>query len=244
MVEWAQIVGSKGPLLTADGLCKAFARVPVLWPVSLRLEAGGSVAVFGPNGSGKTTLLRLLAGVSRPTSGTASICGHQLADERRAAQSHVGFLGHDSYLYDDLTGEEHLQFFGRLRGLRFDRFELLGTLDIVGLGRAGRARVKSYSSGMRRRLGLAWLLLAQPEVLLLDEPHVSLDRDGQELVDELIRGACRSGHALVVASHDTDRVAQLCERVVVLDRGRVVYEGLSLDWRRSGPLWTLGAAPG
>ena len=209
-------------LLSAEGVCKAYGKVPVLYPVSFELGSGDGLALLGPNGSGKTTLLRLLAGVERPTAG--SIEG---ADG--TGQPRIGFSGHDSYLYDDLTGLENLLFFRTLARLPCDEIEVGACLETVGMREAAHKRVRTYSAGMKRRIGLARLLLAQPDIILLDEPHASLDPDGQRLVDALIMAARDAGRIVIFASHDRSRAVGLSTQVLCLESGRTVYQGPAQD---------------
>ena len=216
--------------LAVDGLCKAYGRVPALFPLSFTLEPGEGLALLGPNGSGKTTLLRLIAGVSRPSDGMIRFVD-SLSRGTVGRPIRVGLVGHDSYLYPDLTGFENLRFFLSLGHVGVSDLQVAGALDAVGMLAAANDRVASYSAGMQRRTGLARLLLAQPDLLLMDEPHASLDADGQALVDGLIEAAKASGRSVVIASHDQDRTLELCEEMIVLDGGRVSFQGLVSDWR-------------
>lgn len=229
---------SQGALRVA-GVCKAYRRLPALFPTSFSLEGGHALALLGPNGSGKSTLLRLVAGLTRPTQGEIDVCGHSLGDGARSIRAHVGLIGHDSYLYDDLTGRENLRFFVSLAGGSIDDIRIAESLDTVGMRMVADGRVGTYSTGMKRRIGLARLLLLQPEVLLLDEPHASLDSRGQELVDTLVMEARSSGRIVVVASHDPARVLRLCDRVMVLDSGRAVFHGEACDWAERPPMWIV-----
>ncbi|HEV3311801.1 MAG TPA: heme ABC exporter ATP-binding protein CcmA [Chloroflexota bacterium] len=210
----------------AHGICKAYRRVPVLFPLSFSLESGRALALLGPNGSGKTTLLRLLAGLTDPSAGMITFGGSQASNR----PSGIGFLGHDSHLYDDLTGYENLRFFLSLAGHDLDDVQIAETLENVSMRRAAGERVGQYSSGMKRRLGLARLLLMGPGLLLLDEPHASLDADGQSLVDQVVRSSLASGACAVIASHDQERTLALCDDVIVLDAGRTISQCPTSEW--------------
>lgn len=235
--------GSQHSLLEARGIGKAFRRVPVLFPLSFSLEPGDGLALLGPNGSGKTTLLRILAGLVRPTVGALRLCGRDLPFDASAGHL-IGFAGHESHLYDDLTAIENLRFFASFGTERFSDFDLGEALAAVGLGRAACQRVGGYSAGMKRRLGFARILLLQPMLLLLDEPHASLDPAGQELVDEIVQTARAAQRTVIIASHDQERAARLCNRTIVLDGGRVLFQGDSSDWTARAPVRLVQEGPG
>jgi heme exporter protein A len=165
-----------------------------------------------------------------------------MPEDRRMVCNEVAFVGHDSYLYDDLTALENLKFTSAMGGRPLSNIEILEVLDAVGIGKAASSRVRTYSAGMKRRVGLARLLLQQPRILLLDEPHVSLDADGQSLIDMIVRQARNSGRAAVIASHDHARTLGLSTDVLVLDGGRVTYHGEPEGWRSRAPLWLVGKA--
>src|SRR5579884_3660300 len=234
---WFEPCRVSGAIVEADGVCRAYSRVPVLYPLSLELEGGEALAVLGPNGSGKTTLLRILAGATRPSAGSVTICGQRRQDDRRATASLVGFAGHDTYLYDDLTGIENLRFFCVLAGLKAGDIEVGQALELVGMTAAAGKRVRAYSAGMKRRLCLARILLLQPALLLLDEPHASLDAEGQSLVDAIVEAALATNRAVGIASHEEARVLGLSRRVLVLDRGREVFAGGVDEWKSTRPIW-------
>lgn len=214
-----------GPALELHGIAKMYGRTAALKRVDLVLDPGATLVVLGPNGSGKTTLLKIVAGSITPTMGGGSVFGRDFLRERHALRSDVGMLAAESYLYDDLSAQENLRFILTVAGRKPQEAELAAALDTVGLaGRAGE-RVRSFSSGMKRRLALARLLLLQPKLLLLDEPYNALDAAGSELVDELVRGAARESKATVLATHDAERGLALADAVLELERGAVTYCG-------------------
>ena len=241
--QWFQPLRAEDEaLVIADGVCRAFGRVPVLFPLSFTLTSGEALALLGPNGSGKTTLLRVLAGVVRSSAGELEVCGRVMPEDRRLVTRDIALVGHDSYLYDDLTGIENLKFSTSMRGASVPDMRLLEALHAVGMSRAATSRVRTYSAGMKRRVGLAGLLLLAPRLLLLDEPHASLDSEGQSLIDAIVYEAQGSGRGVVLASHDHARALALCSTVLVLDGGKVTYHGDSQEWRRRSPLWFAGPA--
>jgi heme exporter protein A len=181
-----------------EGLTRRYGDREALSDVSLTLPAGQTLVVFGPNGAGKTTLLRVLATLLRPHAGSTRILGHALPGEGWAVRGRVGFLGHASLLYRDLTARENLRFHARLHGAPHERVEAL--LDAVGLRARADDPVHTYSRGMVQRAAVARAVLHDPELLLLDEPTANLDPHAAELVDPLIGAS--SGRTRVVTSHD------------------------------------------
>jgi heme exporter protein A len=190
--------------------------------VALRVEAGEVVAVVGPNGSGKTTLLRVVATSLSPTRGSGRVFGNDLVRDADAVRETIGLLGHATGLYDDLTVSENLEFAMRMYGTTPSGSLINEALDLVGMLVHARERVRILSSGMRRRVALARLILRRPRLLLLDEPYNTLDTAGVGLVDGIIRDTVRLGGAALVVTHDLDRTDRVAyDRVVTLRNGRV-----------------------
>jgi heme exporter protein A len=189
--------------------------------VSLAVGAGELVAVAGHNGSGKTTLLRVISTAIRLTRGEAFVFGHDLRREPDAARALLTMLTNGGGLYADLSAAENLSFAQRMASGAEDRPAIDRVLERVGLGAVGSARVRTFSSGMQRRLSLARVLLRDARLLLLDEPYNSLDAAGGALVDDLlIETRARNGAAVVVL-HDLDRSGVAFDRVVTLRDGRI-----------------------
>jgi heme exporter protein A len=179
--------------------------------------AGECVAVLGANGAGKTTLLRMLATLLRPEAGTLDICGHAVPAGSSQVRALLGYLGHDPQVYLDLTCSQNLEFFSDLHGApRGANPELL---DRVGLLLRSNDRVRDLSRGMIQRLGIARMLLSDPRVLLLDEPHSGLDAQGQALLDAIITD--RRDRGVVLITHDVARANALADRSVLLNAGRL-----------------------
>lgn len=219
----AAVARSGAPALQLAGIAHRFGRRWVLRGASLEVRAGEVVLLVGRNGAGKTTLLRIVATLLSPTRGTGRVFGHDLIHEAAAVREVIGMLGHGAALYEDLTAAENLRFAYRMRGLPADAAEVERLLDGVGLLREANARVRGFSSGMRRRLALARLLIAPPRLLLMDEPYASLDADGVRRVNALVRSTKAKGGAVVMASHELRSVGEVADRVLLLERG-VVHE--------------------
>jgi len=210
--------------IEAQGLVKTFGPRAALAGVDLQVEAGQFVVLVGPNGAGKTTLLRVLAALTRPTSGAVRVAGQDLSRASGRGRREIGFLSHRTLLYDDLTAEENLRFYARLYDLpdgpaRID--ELLHQADLV---ERRHDLVRTYSRGMQQRLAVARAVLHRPAVLLLDEPYTGLDlRAAQALTDRLVELG-GSGCTILLAAHDLQRGLQAGNRVVVLAHGKIAAD--------------------
>ena len=191
--------------------------------VSLDVGAGEVFAVVGPNGAGKTTLLRLLGLLIRPSAGRLECLGHLEPDER--LRRRIGFMGHDTYLYGHLTARENLMYYATLAGVRERARRSLEVLRRVGLAGVADAPVRSFSRGMGQRLSLARALLADPELLILDEPDSGLDRNARGLLAEILAEGQARGRAVVWSGHDLPYVLGHADRALLLDRGRPVRAG-------------------
>lgn len=193
--------------------------------VDLALPAGETLALLGPNGAGKTTVLKLLAAAIRPTRGGGRIGGHDLVTDPEGVRGLVGLLGHGSHLYEELTALENLRFVAMMRGVRAERRRLADLLEGVGLGPHATHRVRSFSAGMKRRLGLARLRLAEPALLLVDEPYAGLDQSGGALFEAVVGEAVGRGGAVVMATHQLARAHEVADRVGILAGHRLAHFG-------------------
>jgi heme exporter protein A len=188
------------PVLDLDGVERRYGERVALSDVTVRLEAGQTLAVLGSNGAGKTTLLRVLATLLRPHAGTARVLGHELPGEAWRARGSIGYLGHDPLLYRELTGRENLRYHAQLHGVAGERVE--ERLAAVGMARRGDDPVRDLSKGMVQRLAVARATLHDPELLLLDEPRANLDPAAAEALEPLIGRA--SGKTRVLVTHDVE----------------------------------------
>jgi heme exporter protein A len=204
-----------------DGLARRFGQRWILRGIDLIVQSGEVLALTGRNGSGKTTLLRVLATALRPSRGTARVFGHDVVEEPDAIRALVGLLGHNAALYDDLTAAENLVFAQRMAGGAANGATIERALEAVGLALVARERVRGFSAGMRRRLGLARLLLRPPQLLLLDEPYASFDADGIDAVNEFSLRVAANGGVVVLATHDLARATDVLSRRLHLVDGRL-----------------------
>ena len=194
---------------------------PALAEATLRIERGQLVVVHGANGAGKTTLLRLCAGLLPIARGSARVMGLDIARDRDAVRSHVGFLGHANGLYLDLTAGENLSFWGGIVGA--DSAEVAAAGERMGLtSRILSTPVARLSAGQKRRAALAVMAVRRASLWLLDEPHAGLDAAGRDGIDELLRDAVAAGATVVVASHELERSASLATRRIEVVGGRII----------------------
>ncbi len=206
---------------------KRFGAVVALGEVDLDLEEGAALAVLGPNGAGKSTLLRILAGLLQPTGGEFSVQGHPQGSV--AARSRVGFVGHATQLYADLTARENLRFAGRLHGLLEPAARADQLLEEEGLSGVGDRRAGTFSRGIAQRLAIARCLVHDPSVVLLDEPFTGLDRRSAERLAERLRRLPARGRSLILVTHDVRHVAAVADRALVLSGGRICHRAAAAE---------------
>lgn len=202
-------------------LGKSYGHYRVFDRLSVEVEEGQCYALFGPNGAGKTTLLRILATLSRPSTGRFEIAGHDGLTEKETVRGAMLFLAHGSYLYDELDAVENLRFALALRGLTLTDRQIKLALDRVAIGPFADLKTRYYSAGMKKRLTVAKSMLIRPKVLLLDEPYTSLDESGMRLMNQYLRDLAGEGAAVLMTTHDRVRSAEVAHRVGVLDKGRL-----------------------
>lgn len=217
--------------LVVDDVSRHFGRRRALTRVSLTCGAGTILGLLGPNGAGKSTLLAILSTLIAPTSGQVRYGTFDARSAGPGLRARLGLLGHDLYLYPELTARENLEFFARLYGLRHPRERVDRALAQAGLGDRADDAVSGFSRGMRQRLALERALLHGPRLLLLDEPFTGLDdASGHALVSRL-RGLRDEGAIVIAATHDLDLAEGLLDEVAILRDGRLLAVP-----RASGPL--------
>jgi len=211
--------------VSTRGLTKRYRLDVALDDLDLDVPAGCVFGFLGPNGAGKTTTLRLLTGLARPTAGSATVAGIDATTGGRALAERIGALDQDPRYYGWMTGRELLTFVGRLHGLDGAalRARVDEVLETIGLVDAAKRRIGGYSGGMRQRLGIGQAILPRPSVLFLDEPVSSLDPAGRRDVLDLI-GRLRGTCTVFMSTHILNDVERVCDRVGILDHGRLVTE--------------------
>jgi ABC-2 type transport system ATP-binding protein len=211
-------------VVEAEDLTKCFGDRVAVDRVNLRIPAGSAFGYLGPNGAGKTTLIRMLLGLTGATSGSMRLLGLPMPERRTAALARVGAIVEEPRSHPFLTGRENLEIVAAARDRDAHR-RIDWALDRVGLIHRADNRVKTYSLGMRQRLGVARALLGDPELLILDEPMNGLDPAGMEDMRLMIRGLVGEGRTVVLSSHLLDEVEKTCDEVAIVDLGRVVVQG-------------------
>jgi ABC-2 type transport system ATP-binding protein len=213
--------------------------------LDLDVPRGSVFGLLGPNGAGKTTTLRLISGLARPTSGTVAIDGTAV-NPNSPYRRRIGVLDQDPRYYGWMTGRELVELAGQLQGLSGSdaRMRVGATLRLVGLEDAGSRRIAGYSGGMRQRLGIAQAMVADPSLLILDEPVSSLDPEGRRDLLTLV-AALRGSATVIFSTHVLADVERICDRVAILDRGRLVTEGPLADLliRYALPLFRIEPEP-
>jgi ABC-2 type transport system ATP-binding protein len=210
------------PVVVAESLTKRFGKLVAVDDLSFSLEPGTVNGFLGPNGAGKTTTLRMLLGLAAPTSGRALVFDRPFAELERPALR-VGAVLEATDFHPGRSGRNHLLTLSRATGIPDSRADEV--LRTVGLEGAAGRRVGAYSLGMRQRLGLASALLGEPELLVLDEPANGLDPEGVRWLRDFLRAFAAEGRTVLVSSHVLAEVAQTADRVLIVNRGRLVREG-------------------
>jgi ABC-2 type transport system ATP-binding protein len=223
-----------GPAIQTVGLGKRFGARTALDSVDLEVPRGVAFGFLGANGAGKTTLIRLLLGLAEPTSGSMRVLGRSLGGDRAAALARVGAIVEEPRFHPHLSGRENLRAHAAARSAGCaERIDAV--LERVGLASRADDRVKAYSLGMRQRLGVARCLLADPELLILDEPMNGLDPAGILEFRRLIREFVGEGRTVLLSSHLLDEVEKTCDVAAIVDQGSVVAQGTIHELVRGGP---------
>ena len=223
-----------GTIQTQD-LTKKFDNFLAVDGVTLQLGAGQVLGLLGPNGAGKTTTVRMLTSVLRPCAGWARVAGHDVVSQPAQVRASVGVLTEQHGLYARMRGDDYLDFFGQVYGLkakhRQQRIQTL--LDQFGMQEYAHRRISEYSKGMRQKLALARALLHEPPVLLLDEPTSAMDPESARLVRDAILELRSSERAIILCTHNLAEAEELADQIAIIRSGRVVAQGTSNDLKLS-----------
>ncbi len=213
-----------GWAVEVNGLNRRYGSSRVLADVSLQIPWDQRIAVLGPNGAGKTTLLRTIATLARPSSGSVVVGGLKLPEQAVAIRRHIGFVAHQTFLYDDLTVRENLQFFGKLYGVSDLAARIEQVLGPLDMQHRANDRVRTLSRGLQQRTALARAILHDPQILLLDEPDTGLDVAGAEVLQHLLLDADGRRRTVLLTSHNLGRTIELVDRIMVIVRGRIALD--------------------
>ena len=220
-------------MIKLDHLTKHFGRIAAVDDLSLEVRGGEIMAFLGPNGAGKTTTLRMIGGLLEPTGGRIEVKGHDLARSPLEVKRIMGFIPDRPYLYEKLTAREFLVFSGGLYGVPPDRASSRGKelLRLFDLADWSDELIESFSHGMKQRLVMVSALLHEPEVLVIDEPMVGLDPRGVRMLKNLFRGLRDRGVTLLLSTHTLSVAEEICDRVAIIHKGRLVSVGTVEDLR-------------
>jgi ABC-2 type transport system ATP-binding protein len=214
-------------VLRCEGLKKSFGDLVAVDGVSFHVDQGETYGLLGPNGAGKTTTISMIAGLLTADAGSVIVAGNPVTTRSVAAKAAIGLVPQDIAIYPDLTARENIRFFGKLYGLASTA--LAGrtdeVLEIIGLSDRADDRVESYSGGMKRRLNIGIGLLHEPTLLILDEPTVGVDPQSRNAILENVEQLGRRGMAVIYTTHYMEEAERLCDRVGIIDGGRLVAEG-------------------
>jgi heme exporter protein A len=213
-------------VIETRGVTKRFGNRLVLKGIDLTVRRGELAVLFGPNGAGKTTLLRILATIMNPTAGTITIDGFSAKDDAGVIRRKIGVVSHLTFLYNDLTIRENLDFYARMYDVPQRKERIQETVEMVGMGARLNDRVGTLSRGMQQRVAIARAVLHQPEILLFDEPETGLDQRIISVLWDNLRYEKGVKRTIVLTTHDLDRGLELGERFLVLSRGTVVYDNV------------------
>jgi len=213
----------------------------VLHDVSFTLRQGEIVGLLGPNGAGKTTTIKILAGILAPGAGTVSVKGLPLPERALDVKQHIGYVPEAAVLFESLTGQEFLELSGRLHDVEEATLQarIATLLETFGLTSDRVARLDTYSKGMRQKILLAAALLHNPDLLLLDEPLSGLDVNAAIMIKDLLAALASDGKTILYSSHVLDVVEKVCDRVLIIHKGKLIAEGTSESLMASTQASTL-----
>lgn len=220
-----------GPVISARGITKDFGAHVALKNIDLELGKGQSLVIIGPNGAGKTTLLKVLSGTIAPTQGTLLIQGVDIKKDPMAVKKMIGVISHETYLYDELTARENLEFFGKMYGIQKDVLEkrIDELLLMTGLDERADDRAGSFSRGMKQRLSIIRSLLHRPAILLMDEPYTGLDQQAADAFEAVLRLLDTEMTTKIMVSHDIERAFEMSDRIIIMDKGMMVHDAMKAE---------------
>jgi len=234
----------RATVIEARALVRRFGERVAVDTLDLELRSGECLGLLGPNGAGKSTTVRILATLLAPTSGTVRVLGLDPVTEGERLRARIGVVPQELALYEHLSARENLEFFASLQGLSGTLLSdaLAQGLALSGLAERANDRVKTFSGGMKRRLNVAVALAHGPELVFLDEPTVGIDPQSRERIFEMVESLRARGVTMIYTSHQLGEVERLCDRILILDRGRKVAEGSLAELQRHPEVHRRGGA--
>ena len=213
-------------------LTKIFGKLTAVDHINLDVNNGEIFGFLGPNGAGKTTTIKMMAGLLQPSGGSALINGYDIQQEPLRAKSITGFIPDRPFLYEKLTATEYLHFVARLFDMSEPNNKIRELLDLFGLNDWANELIEHFSHGMKQRLVMASALLHKPKILVVDEPMVGLDPRGARLVKDIFKDLATKGVTVFMSTHTLEVVEQMCTRVAIINRGKIIAEGSVEDLGR------------
>jgi len=215
-------------ILSLNNVSKKFGNMPVLKGIDLDIKKGEFVALLGANGAGKTTLVKIMSALSSPSEGAVMVNGKDISKDQGSLRGIIGVISHETYLYNDLTAVENLRFFGQMYGIASEDLEarINGLLEQVELVKRADDRVSTFSRGMKQRLSIARALLHEPSILFLDEPYTGLDQHAAHAFEKVLLELDPKDTTRLMITHDINRTYKMCDRVIILDKGSIVFDSL------------------
>lgn len=225
-------------MLDVRSLKKSYGKLVAVDGVSLHAAAGETIGLLGPNGAGKTTTVSMIAGLISPNSGEVLIEGRPVASDTDPVKRRIGLVPQDMALYDKLSAYDNLIFFAALYSISGTKAKqaIKDALDLVGLSNRANDKVETFSGGMKRRLNLAAALLHDPQILLLDEPTVGVDPQSRNAIFENLETLKKRGKTLVYTTHYMEEAERLCDRIVIIDHGKVIADDTLQGLHRMLPI--------
>jgi heme exporter protein A len=205
-------------------LTKRFGYRQVLCGIDLYVQPGEFLVLLGPNGAGKSTLIRILCGLTKPSGGTAKVAGYDIAEEPDGVRASIGLIGHSTYLYEDLTAAENLRFYLRMQGASAVEQRTVDALKATGLEPVTHSRVRTFSTGMKKRLCIAKIVAYPPRVLFLDEPYSGLDEQGIRMLNRFLLSLKTEGGTVFMVTHHREQGLATGDRLLHLRDGKLWTE--------------------
>ena len=214
---------TQSTVIAVTGLTKTFGNLYALRNLSFSLSKGEFLTIFGPNGAGKTTLIRILSTITKASSGEIKIADLSFEDDSEKIRRQIGVIAHQTFLYENLTAEENLRFYGKLYDVENLSKKIETILSEVGLELREKDFVRTFSRGMQQRLAIARALLHEPSILLLDEPYTGLDQHASGMLTNWLNRLRSSEQTILMVTHDLEQGLELADRIAILVEGQLVF---------------------
>ncbi len=214
---------TQSTVIAVTGLTKTFGNLYALRNLSFSLNKGEFLTIFGPNGAGKTTLIRILSTITKASSGEIKIADLSFEDDSEKIRRQIGVIAHQTFLYENLTAEENLRFYGKLYDVENLSKKIETILSEVGLELRKKDFVRTFSRGMQQRLAIARAMLHEPSILLLDEPYTGLDQHASGMLTNWLNRLRSSEQTILMVTHDLEQGMELADRIAILVNGQLVF---------------------